>query len=99
MIDTTCNIVGVQNFQLEEDQISIRPNPFTNSLSVDYKFKNDKPVDFIVRSTNGQEVYRKNIVQSAGVEVLDLSFLTNGVYIFTVITEDKVQTHKIIKSN
>ena len=30
---------------------------------------------------------------------IDLSFLSKGVYIFTVITEDKVQTHKIIKSN
>ena len=99
LIDTTCNIVSVRDIPIDVDEISIRPNPFTNSLSVDYKFKNDKPVDFIVRSPNRQEVYRKNIVQSEGMEVLDLSFLTNGVYIFTVITDDKVQTHKIIKSN
>ena len=99
VIDTTCNIVGIQDNQMIEDQVLIRPNPFTNNLSVDYKFNNDTSVDFVIRATNGQDVYRKNGIESSGVEVIDLSFLTKGVYIFTVITEDKVQTHKIIKSN
>ncbi|MDB4082862.1 M4 family metallopeptidase [Vicingaceae bacterium] len=99
VIDTTCNIVGIQDNQMIEDQVLIRPNPFTNNLSVDYKFNNDTSVDFVIRATNGQDVYRKNGIQSSGVEVIDLSFLTKGVYIFTVITEDKVQTYKIIKSN
>ncbi len=99
VIDTTCSLVGIQDNQLVQDQVSIRPNPFTNDLTVDYNFSNDTPSDFIIRSTSGQEVFRKNKIQSTGVEVIDLSFLSKGVYIFTVITEDKVQTHKIIKSN
>jgi len=99
VVDTTCNIVGIQGLQLEEELVSIRPNPFATSLLIEYKFKSDKSVDFVIRAINGQEVFRKSTAQAAGVDILDLGFLPKGVYIFTVLAEDKVQNYKIIKSN
>ena len=99
IVDTTCNIVGIQDAVTTIDQGSIKPNPFENNLSIDYNFVDEGQVDFIIRSTNGQVVYTKMGLGFAGTEVIDLSFLSKGVYIFTVVGQKSVQTYKVIKSN
>jgi Zn-dependent metalloprotease len=99
VVDTTCNIVGVGDAESELDQISLSPNPFNDRLAVKYRWNNNQQVNFIIRSTNGQEVYRKSITSSTGVELLDLDFLAKGVYIFTAVSDDTIYTRKIIKSD
>lgn len=99
VVDTTCNIVGIQDLNEANAEVNISPNPFENSISIDFKFDNEKGVDFVIRATNGQEVFRRSDLNSSGFEVIDLSYLTKGVYIFTVISEESVLNYKIIKSN
>ena len=99
VVDTTCNIVGIENEIEKLGQVTINPNPFENTLSIKYQFNTNQEVDFVIRSVNGQEVYRRESVSTSASEELDLSFLTKGVYVFTVIAEETVKTYKIIKSN
>jgi hypothetical protein len=80
---------------LNDADISVYPIPATNSVYL--KISNDVPdtYSFILLDTKGM-IIKQNKINSTETEI-DISNLSNGIYIIRVIGNDKTFTKKIIK--
>ncbi len=87
--------VGFKEINLE-NEISLFPNPFEMNINIKSEvFKNSKSV-VCVKDILGRELYRNET--SFLSQSIDLSFLTKGVYIFTINVEGHLLVKKIIKN-
>lgn len=75
--------------------ISVHPNPFTNSISIE-NIKSSV-VNVSVFDLLGNEVLSSQFYSSRN-ETLNLSFLNDGIYILTVVDKDEVYSTRIVKN-
>jgi hypothetical protein len=92
--------VGISEVNRTSSKMKISPNPFSNQVTINVDLAIEKQYELFVRSINGQEVYRRNIDSNNSSEhVVELGFLSKGVYILNLVGENEVHTKKLIKSN
>ncbi|MCX6292483.1 MAG: T9SS type A sorting domain-containing protein [Bacteroidetes bacterium] len=88
--------IKADNFVIED----IGPNPFENSFHVVYRTDKAGPVNVRLSTTGGQLVNAEDMNAEAGsnrYEYTDQTGLTPGMYILTILYNDKKITQKIIK--
>jgi len=83
---------SVNEYNLVENKPFIYPNPFENLVYIT-NIKNLKSI--AIFNTTGKLVYENN---SMNEDVIDLSFLPNGIYIIKAFIEEKIPlVQKLIK--
>jgi len=81
-----------------EDGVTLFPNPFTNSVSLDLGNDVIKNASIKIYNNVTKVVYDKQYINQSGIIQLDLSKLTQGVYIIELVADGKQGIHKIIKN-
>jgi len=78
----------------------IFPNPTNEALNVIYSVSNNSFICFVIRDIYGKELFRKQIQGSVGTNtsIIDVSRLSNGLYILIIITNDEKREKKFIIS-
>lgn len=99
IVDSACTTVGVDDVNIEENQISFSPNPFNSQLKVTYKTNSKTSLQLNVRSIDGKLILNKSTLAVEGVEILNLAHLSKGVYVVTIIGDNFSHTEKLIKTN
>jgi hypothetical protein len=84
-----------------ESPIDIYPNPFFQSITIESDLSNlllkeKRPSKMSVHDLYGKLVYETYLAADRAHQC-DLSFLTDGMYILTISTQDKLFSTKIIK--
>jgi hypothetical protein len=79
--------------QLETSKIKVFPNPFSNSISIEYNSLNVS--DIQLYNSNGQLV--RTIGKGESLSTINLSALKNGVYILKVNTPESQKVVKLLK--
>lgn len=80
----------------QKDFISVSPNPFINTLSIEGYFTSEKNEIKIINISN-KVFYSKTISKGQFKNELDLSALKNGIYFLKVYNNSKIKVFKIIK--
>lgn len=79
----------------QENSGTLFPNPVTDNLTIHLNQAPDKGATFILHDMTGRELLRSNIkLQETNIPV---SFLTNGLYMGTIIIRGKKETSRIVK--
>lgn len=79
----------------EEKTHTLFPNPVTDKLTIHLNQSPDNNAVFMLHDMTGRELLRSNIrLQETTIPV---SFLTNGIYMGTIITRGKKATARIVK--
>jgi len=94
-------ITGVDNLSEKSGGINVYPNPFTGSITVEMNLTQKESVEFILYNVMGQMVYEKNISEQGGLinQQIDLSLLSEGIYLLKVNEGNTYFTKKIIKQD
>ena len=86
----TCSTTSVNEIGKNEKKISIFPNPANTELTVDIQSLRN----FKIEVTN---LLGEVVVKQQNQNKIDISFLTNGIYIVTVRQSQNIYTQKLIK--
>ncbi|MFA6057044.1 MAG: T9SS type A sorting domain-containing protein [Taibaiella sp.] len=79
----------------EENTHILFPNPVTDKLTIHLNQSPDNGAVFMLHDMAGRELLRNNIKLQK--TIIPVSFLTNGIYMGTIITRGKKETLRIIK--
>ncbi|MBX7182878.1 MAG: T9SS type A sorting domain-containing protein, partial [Bacteroidia bacterium] len=88
--------VGVENPLWNDTQVIIFPNPFSNSLTVQFSSSPAKDVQVVLTNTLGQEVYRTESKPNTCLS-LSLPELRSGIYYLSLHSGENSARYKIIK--
>ena len=86
-----CAVTGIDDFELSG--LSIYPNPTKSLINIELKID----ANYHLTNVFGQEV--KGGTLSSGINEMDLSFLTNGLYLLKFESEDGDMVKKIMKTD
>lgn len=89
-VEKNCSASAVLN--LDENPISVRPNPFSNSLNIIYS--SGVSLDLKIFDVKGRVVYQKSILSNT---LLDTSDWEAGVYQILISDGVEIQNYKVIK--
>ena len=93
------SIVGVDELtEVPFDIVSVFPNPSNDKVTVEFYTNTESDVTVSVTSMSGQLVREANASAKTGTTMIpvDLSGLTNGVYVVNVKSANGVATHKVV---
>jgi hypothetical protein len=87
---------GIQDNQKSDFTFSVYPNPFNDLVTVSFS-PNSTVTEMRVSDLTGREL--KSVVIKEGTlnTILDLTSLSGGVYLLTVLSDKGYQTKKIVK--
>jgi len=86
----THNLLSVNNFDINENQISITPNPVTNDSSLTLSNLNSgEEYSISVYNVLGQKILTNNIININSESIVTLSGLNNGAYFLKIINTTK----------
>lgn len=92
-----CQGLFEENFFFSEDIFPF-PNPFNHTLNIGLNDQWSDNVQVNIYSISGKLQYSENIGASEeGLEGIDTSEFTAGVYILELVGEDEIKTFKIVK--
>lgn len=91
VVDSVYAAIGVGRSELS-DVLSVYPNPFHNSLSID--LQNEEQVQVRLLDEMGREVFKQNMVQ--GNQVIHTSTLPIGVYLLESISNGKTTQRTVV---
>ena len=88
------------NIELEEEfrldnTINVYPNPFTNSINIDFGDKKS-PKSIEIYNIGGTLLRQTPVFDSSSIE-MDMSNLENGIYIARIVGETFVESKRLIK--
>ena len=84
--------------ELDNQELSIYPNPFHDELKVVLDSKEKGETKIIIYSITGQTLFDKNFDVNAGTNVLMIQpKVPTGTYVMSVQVDGKVTLNKIIK--
>jgi hypothetical protein len=94
-------VEGVNNIVSPNGDITVYPNPASNSFTVQMELKEKENVEFMLYNSIGQLVYYKNETKQAGRinEEISVSSLAEGIYLLKVNAGNDFFTKKVIKQN
>ncbi|AMC12135.1 hypothetical protein Lupro_00460 [Lutibacter profundi] len=91
--ETVYNVLDID--MNETIEFTLFPNP-TNS-SINFKFpRNIEKIEVNIYNLLGKKVFQKNIQQNA--PVVDVSYLSSGIYLVQIKGDNKIETLKLIKN-
>ena len=99
--DSNSVILGTKSNSNVTD-LKVFPNPFANSINIEFEAKNNQPTTIQLQNIIGQlqieTVWRGNsIVGNNKIEIKNLNQLPNGEYIISVTQQDEIVSEKILK--
>lgn len=75
--------------------INIFPNPFNESISIDYLDLTNGKTTIRIFNNIGQNIFKQT--ESEFIRKIDLNHLSDGIYFITITVDEVTITHKIIK--
>ncbi len=95
---TTKNDLGIANQVLNNNQISLYPNPCKGKLNVDIVSTQSTDVNLRLANILGQDVITEKVSLKAGSNTvaLHLDDLTNGIYVLKIQTGSQTITRKVV---
>ncbi|MEO5572049.1 MAG: T9SS type A sorting domain-containing protein [Bacteroidia bacterium] len=95
---TVCDPVGVEEIKKEETEIRVYPNPFNSRLRVgNWKLEVGEKAEIKIYDLMGELVFEKELSSNQTEEVLNLSFLQQGVYFLNLKSNGGSYTKKVVK--
>lgn len=85
--------VGIEDYSNESKNIHLYPNPVKDKLSLIFDEKNIAIKSISIFNTLGQQLY----FTVSFVKEIDLSFLSKGVYFFSVRAANSERVYKVLK--
>ena len=91
--------LGNETVSLEENTISIYPNPTNDIVNINYTLENAEKVSITVTTIQGQTISTTKLDKTSGLnnDSIDLSNQASGMYFITITTENSSFTNKVIK--
>jgi len=77
---------------------SVYPNPTSGNIGLAFNHNVTGKFTVKILSADGREIYSRYFVNAVHNESIDLSELSNGIYLLQVITESGTSTKRIIKN-
>jgi len=98
VIDSVVDAYNVGYFEKESPEIEVElfPNPVSELLSISFKNTNGRPVLLSIHQLNGETISTHSIQKSDEVYQLDLSGLTNDMYLVKILGEDVTTTRRFV---
>ena len=99
MLDS-CIINTVDEYDVL-NKISIKPNPFRSSVTIEYKIKQPERITLTIYNQMGKQVYQVQENQPQGKQqfIWNAERIPDGVYFCVLKTESGKRTMKMIKLN
>jgi len=88
------NIV-LSSQQPERQDFTIYPNPTTGHLYIQNDLKNNEVGQFSVYDLLGKQITSGAVL--SGKQLVDISNLQDGLYIITLVVDEKIETRRILK--
>ena len=85
-----CIVMGEKGIELEEDMLSIYPNPVADKLKISNK-------NYTIESIEIFNVNGRAIKSIEGVSSIDVSDLSNGIYFIHIKTDKEEMNKKFVK--
>jgi hypothetical protein len=90
---------SVGKHELDAEYIfSVYPNPFTNSLSIEYNSLKKEYSTIAIFDINGKKVYENSRVETLkGKNIISLNNmdLNNGLYFISILVDGKSRSYKV----
>jgi hypothetical protein len=92
---------GINTINDESSGINVFPNPFSDNIFVEMDITQNENIQFILYNSIGQMVYYKNSSEQPGTihQEIDLSLLSDGIYLLKVDEGNLYFTKKIVKQD
>ncbi len=90
MIDSTLPVLGISDYDYNNQSHIISPNPFSNKIIVKNTLGNE---NFTLTNVNGQSIYTGKNIQNQ-----DFSALQSGIYFLKISNQENFSTQKMIKN-
>jgi acid phosphatase type 7 len=92
---------GIRTNTLVKD-VKIYPNPFANSVFVEFTAKQNKPTSIAIQNIAGQLLVEtvwngKSVIGNNKIELTSLQELPSGEYILSIQQDDEIVSEKLIK--
>lgn len=99
--DSVSIISGVKN-NTSVNELKIYPNPFTNTLMVEFDAKETKPTSISIQNLVGQLIVQtiwngKTMIGKNKIELNNLQGLPSGEYIISIKQDNDVVSEKLVK--
>ena len=94
---TICTSVGM-NEDLQKHAFKVFPNPFTDEIKISWQ-NNTEQVILTIQNTLGETVFSAKENENSGnnMKIIDLRFLSEGVYFIEMIIDGELTVRKIVK--
>jgi hypothetical protein len=94
-----CNLPSGLNSVSLENEISVYPNPFVNTITVSVQGLEAKKINILIKNILGQSIFDKSEtgISNSCHELLDLSHLAKGIYFLEIVMDKEMFVRKIIK--
>ena len=98
VIDSVINASNLGYFEKESPEIEVGlfPNPVSELLSISFKNTNGRPVLLSIHQLNGETISTHSIQKNDETYQLDVSDLTNGMYLVKILGEDLTTIRRIV---
>jgi hypothetical protein len=98
VIDGNKIVTGINKTTPNANQFGLYPNPFHNFISITSTISINHPVKIQIRDLSGRIIYSSIVnIDINNKNNIDLSNLSNGLYLLTISSNDFEITKKIIK--
>lgn len=88
---------SVDNYNMN-NKISVYPNPFTNTLKIEVEKNNTKKASLVIYNSLGVVLINSDIIE--GVNTIDMSNLSSGVYFYKIISNNVItNSGKLVSQN
>lgn len=90
--------VSMQNLHPDAPRVSVYPNPANETVNVFYQQSGNGPVEFILTDLSGKTVLNAvdKSANQTGIRPIDVSGLTAGIYLISVVSETGTTVSKIV---
>lgn len=97
--EEVCELTTSTEQTLEEQHISVTPNPFNDHVQIILDFPATGTMELMLFNTNGQSIYNASLYKDANTITtrFPLNDLPSGIYFLTVISEESRTVKKVVK--
>jgi hypothetical protein len=98
-VDTTANTTGISQFKMQDLEFKIYPNPAKNFVTVNYTLTQETNIKWQIVDLIGQTILQNESLNLSGkyAENIDITSLSQGLYLFNIIINGQQKTIKLIK--
>jgi hypothetical protein len=95
------NVIRI-GIPLSDAVFTVNPNPFKDVLIVTVQSRTQDKAILVLTDLSGRQQFKRDELLSAGtntVQIKETGKLAKGTYLITIITSERTQTVKVVKSN